>query len=304
MATAKQTKANRLNAPKSADPFPYAGLLHKRVMRLLATALLRACCAYCQCTLFNQTTCATVYSGTPNPSLGTFLADVEASFQAINTAVASMPQPKIALTAQLLPASGSWLSTGVPAFGPAINGYMDLLKNGAGVAIQDVNLWPSVLSSASQYSPGAGNITVASDCAGGVTIGTGASVPAGTSHSTRCMALTYYDSMFSHAAANGITLRVGFFPAGDTITTCGLTPAPGTITESQYEQCLIPFIKAAMSRWTTAITAAQVFEEPLAAMAAVQVFSVADVATFIQHSSAAIKAIVPGNVCRRRSHRR
>lgn len=264
----------------------------KIVVRLLALALV-PCCAYCQCTLLNQSTCAGVYSGSANPSLGTFLADVEASFQAIDAATASMPQPKIALTAQIIPASGGWLSSSVQTFGPAIDGYMDLLKTKAGVTIQDVNMWPSVLSSASQYSPGAGDITIASDCAGGVTIGTGVSLPTGTGHNTRCMALTYYDSMFSHAAASGITLRLGFFPYGDTIAACGLSPVPGTFTESQYEHCLIPLIKAAMSRWTTAITAVQVFEEPLDGMATVQVFSIADVGTFIRNSSGAVKAIVP-----------
>ena len=266
--------------------------IYMHVMRLLAMALLVSCCAYCQCTLWNQATCASVYSGSPNPSLSTFLADVEASFQAIDAATASMPQPKIALTAQILPAG--WLNSSVQTFGPAINGYMDLLKTKAGVTTQDVNMWPSVLSSASQYSPGSGDITITSDCAGGATIGKGASVPAGTGPATRCKALTYYDSMFSHAAANGITMRVGFYPPTETITACGLSPAPGTFTESQYEHCLIPLIKAAMSRWTTAITAVQVFEEPLGGMASVQVFSIADVGTFLQNSSAAVKAIAPG----------
>src|ERR1019366_2422909 len=266
--------------------------IYMHVMRLLAMALLVSCCAYCQCTLWNQATCASVYSGSPNPSLSTFLADVEASFQAIDAATASMPQPKIGLTAQILPAG--WLNSSVQTFGPAINGYMDLLKTKAGVTTQDVNMWPSVLSSASQYSPGSGDITITSDCAGGATIGKGASVPAGTGPATRCKALTYYDSMFSHAAANGITMRVGFYPPTETITACGLSPAPGTFTESQYEHCLIPLIKAAMSRWTTAITAVQVFEEPLDGMATVQVFSIADVGAFIRNSSAAVKAIVPG----------
>ena len=87
---------------------------------------------------------------------------------------------------------------------------------------------------------------------------------------------------------------MGFFPNGDTISACGLAPAPGTFTESQYEHCLIPLIKTAMRRWTTAISAVQVFEEPLAGMAAVQVFSISDVGTFIRNSSAAVKAIVPG----------
>jgi hypothetical protein len=49
-----------------------------------------------------------------------------------------------------------------------------------------------------------------------------------------------------------------------------------------------------MSRWTTAITAVQVLEEPLGVMASIQIFSIADIGTFIQHSSAAVKAIVPG----------
>jgi hypothetical protein len=264
------------------------------LIRLLAMALLPSGCAYCQCTLWNQSTCSSVYSGTANPSLSTFLADVESSFQAIDAGTAAMPQPKIILTAQILPASGAWLSTSVQSFGPSINGYMDLLKTNAGVTTQDVNIWPSVLSSASQYSPGSGNITIASDCAGGVTIGTGVSAPTGTSPAARCMALTYYDSMFSHAAASGITMRVGFFPSGDTIAACGLSPVPGTFTESQYEHCMIPLIKAAMSRWTTAVAAVQVFEEPLAGMASIQVFSVADVATFIHNSSAAAKTIAPG----------
>jgi hypothetical protein len=97
------------------------------VVRHLAMALLVSCCAYCQCTLCNQSTCfMRVYSGSPNPSLSTFLADVEAPFEAINAATASMPRPKIALTAEILLASDSWLSSSVQTFGPAINGYMDL----------------------------------------------------------------------------------------------------------------------------------------------------------------------------------
>jgi hypothetical protein len=271
-----------------------SGVLFRQSRTLIWLVLLASSCAYGQCTLWNQSTCSSLYSFNANPSLATFLADVEASFQAIDAAVAAMPQPKIVVTAQILPASGAWISTAPQMFGPAINGYMDLLKTSAGVTTQDVNLWPSVLSSAAQYAPAAGDIAIPSDCGGSVTIGTGVSAPPGTSPNARCMALTYYDSMFGHAAANGITMRVGFFPNGDTIAACGLSPAPATFTESQYEHCMIPLIKAAMSRWTTAITAVQVFEEPVAGMSSVQVFSVADVGTFIRNSSAAVKAIVPG----------
>jgi hypothetical protein len=89
-------------------------------------------------------------------------------------------------------------------------------------------------------------------------------------------------------------MRLGFVPVGDTITACGLTPVPGTFTEAQFEHCLIPLIKAAMNRWGTAITAVQVLEEPLGVMATIQIFSIADIGTFIQHSSAAVKSIVPG----------
>src|ERR1039458_4330897 len=84
MATEKQIEANRLNAQKSTGPKtgyplgPRKANLH--VVRLLAMALLVSCCAYCQCTLLNQSTCASVYSGSANPSLTTFLADVEGQY--------------------------------------------------------------------------------------------------------------------------------------------------------------------------------------------------------------------------------
>ena len=141
---------------------------HVQLAGLLAAALLASSAGYAQCTMVDQSTCASIYSNSTNPALAVFLANVQSSFQAINAATAVRPQPRITVTAQILPASGAWFSSSVQAFGPAINGYMDLLKNSAGVTTQDVNLWPSVLSAASQYSPGAGDITIASDCAGGV----------------------------------------------------------------------------------------------------------------------------------------
>jgi hypothetical protein len=112
-----------------------SGVLFRQSRTLIWLVLLASSCAYGQCTLWNQSTCSSLYSFNANPSLATFLADVEASFQAIDAAVSAMPQPKIVVTAQILPASGAWISTAPQMFGPAINGYMDLLKTSAGVFV-------------------------------------------------------------------------------------------------------------------------------------------------------------------------
>jgi len=52
-----------------------------------------------------------------------------------------MPQPNILLTAQVVPAAGSWLSAAGQIFGGAIQQYMGMLRNDAGVSTQDVNIW-------------------------------------------------------------------------------------------------------------------------------------------------------------------
>src|ERR1017187_129195 len=130
--------------------------------RLLLLITLGSSIACAQCTLLNQTTCASVYAGSPNPTLATYLANVESSFQAINAATAGMSQPKMLLTAQN-DACG-YLAGSVQVYGGHMNGYAGLLQSSAGVNVQDCNMWLAALASANEYTHGTINVT--SDCNG------------------------------------------------------------------------------------------------------------------------------------------
>ena len=252
-----------------------------------------------QCGMRDQTTCGTAYPGaaTSTPTLANFLGPTQASFDWTWASIASLPQPATTLTAQIMPCSVGWMPGGPASFGPYITTYMAGLKL-AGVTVQECNLWPAALSSAAEYSGG-----IASDCAGGALLADGAvTVPSGTGPNSRCRALAYYDGMFLYAAAHGIQMRVGWFMGVNPATGVGLCPdgsggylVPGSMTEAQYEGCVLPLVRAGHQRWGAAITAAQPLEEPgtLGGMGYVQVFSVADVGTFLTHASAAIKAISP-----------
>ena len=242
------------------------------MQKLFILAVLSAASSLAQCTLFDQTGCAQVYTAPANPSLSTYLHDSEAAFQYTNAAIAKMPQPKILLTAQIVPAGVGWLSSAGQIFGAAIQKYMGMLQNDAGVSTQDVNIWgtpfacdPSYSGYARAFTP---SIVVPCDCGGGSALAKGAALPAGSG--PHCTALFHYDGMFSYAAANGITMRTGWYPGGDEITSCGLTPAPaGVFTEAQCEECMIPFMQAGMNRYGSAITAVQVLEEPTGGMLSV-----------------------------------
>ena len=177
---------------------------------------------------------------------------------------------------------------------------MGMLQNGAGVSTQDVNIWatpfvcdPSYNGYASGFTP---SIVVPCDCGGGGTLAKGAALPAGSG--PHCTALSYYDGMFKYAAANGITIRTGWYPGADELKSCGLTPASagGVFTEAQFEECMIPFMQAGMSRYGSAITAVQVLEEPTAGMLLIQPFDVADTSKFIQDAATAVKTISHGTL--------
>ena len=240
----------------------------------------------------NQAGCGSVYTlpGTPNPSLATFLSEENSSYQAIYASIAGMPQPKILMSGQINPASGSYLPTAVTSFGSAIPAYMAMMATYAGVTTQDAFLHSASLAASTQYSPGSGDIVVATDCAGGIHLALNQPVPSGSG--PLCNILGYYDQMFQYAASHGITMRSGF-PGVDSaqVTACGLTA--GSITESQFEHCFLPLTKAEFSRWGAAITRYQVVIEPVGALASVEPFSVSDIALIIQHFSTAIKAISP-----------
>jgi hypothetical protein len=245
----------------------------------------------------NQTGCGGVYTlaGTPNPSLGTFLSDEWASFQAINAALAGLPQPKIpVLTGQILPANGSFLlgngDASVAAYGPYITAYMAQMK-AMGIATQDWFGQTTAMAAAVQCNSSNYNCSVPTDCGGGGYLALNAPLPSGSG--PYCTALHDYDLMFQYAAANGITIRGGFPQDAPQVTACGLTPNPGVITEAQFEACILPLTKAEFARWGAAIARYQVVIEPVAGMSGIQQFSVSDTALIIKNFSTAIKAISP-----------
>ena len=266
--------------------------------KLFILAFLSASPSAAQCTLFDQTGCSLIYTEPANPSLATYLSEVETAFQYTSASIAKMPQPKILLTAQIIPATASWFSTSVPVFGAAIQKYMGMLQNDAGVSTQDVNIWgtpfacdPSYGGYATGFTP---SIVVPCDCGGGGNLAKGAALPVGSG--PHCTALSYYDGMFKYAATNGITIRTGWYPGGDEIKSCGLVPASagGVFTEGQFEERMIPLMQAGMTRYGSAITALQVIEEPTAGMLLIQPFNVADTAKFIQDAATAVTTIVHG----------
>jgi hypothetical protein len=263
---------------------------HPMLLRRYLAGLLFCGSAWAQCNMTNQTGCGSVYTlpGTPNPSLAAFLSEENSSYQAISASIAGLPQPKILMSGQVNPANGSYLSTAVPSFGPAITAYMGLMA-ASGVTTQDVFMQTTVLAASAQYAPGSGDYTVPTDCAGGIHLALNQTVPAGSG--PLCTMLGYYDVMFKYAANNGITIRGGFPQDTPQVTACGLTL--GSIAESQFEHCILPLTKAEFARWGSQIVRYQVVIEPVAGMSGIQLFSISDTALIIQHFSTAIKAISP-----------
>lgn len=267
------------------------------LLRRYLTGLLFCASAWAQCNLTNQTGCGSVYTlpGTPNPSLAAFLSDESASFQAINTAIAALPQPKPSiLTGQILPANGSVLlgngATSVAAYGPYITPYMAQMK-ALGLTTQDWFGQTTAMAASVQCNSSNYNCSVTTDCGGGGYLALNAPLPSGSG--PYCTALHYYDLMFQYAAAHGITIRGGFPQGTPQVAACGLTPYPGVITEAQFEACILPLTKAEFARWGSAITKYQVVIEPVAGMSGIQQFSVSDIALIIKDFSTAIKAISP-----------
>lgn len=80
------------------------------VARILSSGLF-AVASFGQCTLFNQSTCS---NAGENPSLASYLANTQSSFQAIDAVSAPLPQPKVTLAAQIVPASSGWIGVMPP----------------------------------------------------------------------------------------------------------------------------------------------------------------------------------------------
>jgi hypothetical protein len=292
MAAERQIEANRPNAEESTGPKARVPAPSRRhALRLLTMALPAACCAYCQCTLWNQSTCSSVYSG-GNPTLGQYLSNEWSSYNQVNAANAAKPQPKIPiLTGQIAPANGSYLTTigQVAALAPYITTYMAWMK-GIGITTQDWFGQTTAMAASVQCNPSNYNCPVPSDCVGGVYLALNQALPAGA-NGPLCTALYYYDKMFAYAAANGITIRGGFPEDTAQVTACGLTP--GSITKAQFIACIGPPTQAEFARYGSAITRYQAMIEPVAGAAGIEQFSVSDFGAIVVYISGVIRAISP-----------
>jgi hypothetical protein len=273
-------------------------------MRKVLLAVWAASTACAQCTLWNQANCAS-YNPATSPTLAAFLSNALTNFQAIDASVANAPQPKMTLTAQNWACSGAEIYQDVALYGPYCQTYAADLAAYAGVTTQDVNIWQYAMASSPEYQ--ALGISVpyelVTDCAGGGTLAKGGT-PGGTAAANpRCWALYYYDHLFSYMAANNIVLRAGDPQNTDELTGCGFSGFPlgagrSIMTEATYEDCLIPLHQAMIQRWGCqgsqvygCVTAFQVMEEPTGGMTRIIDFTPAEVATFIQDDSGALKAV-------------
>ena len=277
----------------------------------LALLILTALPALAQCSLWVQTGCATIcqpgtscYNLPSNEyQLADFMHEEWLSFQSIDASVASRPQPKIIVTGQNIPCLGPYLASSTVLLAPCVNGTFSAQMLAAGMTTQDT--FPDV--SAGFASPTCGTTRACSaptDCAGGIYLPfTNPATPAPVGSGSRCKELSAYDSMINGYAAAGITYRGGLPGAGTAVfVACGYAVPGGVsgnpvITEAQFEACVLPPVLALFDRYGAAISSWQTIIEPLGAVTFIQAkppFSVADVATYIQHSSVAIKAISPG----------
>jgi hypothetical protein len=273
-------------------------------MKKLILFLLFCGVAQPQCTLWNQTTCSAVLAGSYTPTLGSFLANTNASFKKIQAATAALPQPKITITGQNWPCEGGTLRSSVTTYGPHCEQFSGNILAAAGVTTQDYNIWQLAMASSYEYSlnPGVGAYNIVGDCPSGQTHPgylTYLETPLGNATANpHCWALHYYDITFANMISHGWVIRAGDPQLTDELQACGLGSTPwvrGTIaspviTLTQYEGCLLPLHRAEIARWP-AITAFQVQEEPTAGGSAVQVFSVADESSFIVADSTQLKAV-------------
>ena len=259
------------------------------------------------CTLWSQSGCATALQipGTFNPTLTFFLANSAASFARSGYLASLRPQPKPLLTLQNDALSGAWLNTNVSLFGAQGVNYASLMKSAAGVSVQDINVWISAFACAPAYVSYGGS-ALKCDAPGGAFafVPYGNPAPSGVNSSTpRALARYYYDQFIGFAAANGITVRFGWFPSGNVVSQVNPSPptqlslcnVTGTITEAELETCVVPPMQAMFALYGSAIDSLQVLEEPSAGMPSVNItLTVADTGLFIRHMSVAAKTIVPG----------
>jgi len=249
------------------------------------------------CTILAPTNCGItgVYAGPP--TLQSYVTGLSTALPAAEWNVARLPQPRILFSAQIIPASSTFIASdpfSCPYSGTCnfnnptvIDNFIDSLltapPNGAGLKSIDINLWVSPLFQSAQYT---------ANCAG---YGACYTVPSyyqvWYSHG-----LATYDAVFAHIASSwpGVKVRLSPMFSGDTMVTCGIAQGVGNFTELQLEQCAAPLWAAMVARWH--VDDMTVSHEPCGVFALVLgttpacVTSVTDMDTFIQHTAAAVRA--------------
>lgn len=249
------------------------------------------------CTILTPANCGTTGVFAGPPTLQAFVAGLSTALPTVRWNVAALPQPRIAYSAQIVPASQTFMTydphscpvSGTCLFNnpTVINNWIDSLvalpPKGAGLKSIDLNLWVSPLFQSSQYTA-----VCASD---GVCY-----TPTPSNQAWFTRGLSTYDAVFSHIASAWPNVKVRLAPmfSGDAMSTCGIAPGTGNFTELQLEQCAAPLWGAMVARWH--VDDMTVTHEPCGVFALVLgtmpncVGSVAEMDTFIVHTAAAVRA--------------
>jgi hypothetical protein len=249
------------------------------------------------CTILTPSNCGTTGALAGPPTLQTFVTGLSTSLPTALRNVAASPQPRILYSAQIIPASASFMTSdphSCPNSGTClfnnttvIDNFIDTLlaapPNGVGLKSIDMNLWVSPLFQSAQY---------AANCAAyGVCY-----TPPSFYNDWFTHGLATYDAVFAHIASSwpGVKVRLSPMFSGDTTITCGIAQGVGNFTELQLEQCAAPLWAAMAARWH--VDDLTVSHEPCGVFSVVLgtspscVTSVADMDTFIQHTAAAVRA--------------
>lgn len=203
------------------------------------------------CTLVNQTNCATTGTAAGPPTLKAFVTASAGMFPQILNFAAPLPQPKTILSAEVVNASDTFITSDprtCPASGSCVynnlavgEGYVDsLLKpypNGAGLKSLDLNVWLGPIMESTQY---------ASLCG---TTGT-CYTPTGSAVAWYSGSLTgFYDPLIAYIRTTypGTLIRFAPMYTPDVTTLTGITPHAPTLSE--VEQSLGPLEAAMVARW-------------------------------------------------------
>ncbi|HVN04142.1 MAG TPA: hypothetical protein VMT86_06975 [Bryobacteraceae bacterium] len=272
----------------------------KLIGRTILWALAYGVAAGQTCNVQNPTNCANTGLAAGPPTLQSFVAGAALSLPAARTAATAQSQPHMLLSAQVVPASQSYMTNDpktCPSSGTCLynnsavmQGYINSLANarpsGVGLTSVDVNMWMGPLFESTQYLAAGSN-----DCG---TYGQ-CYTPGATNAGWYTRSLGTYDTLFSYAhTAKHLRVRVAPTPTADVLSACGIATGYGNFTVAQMEACLIPLYAAAASRyWIDDFTVVHevcgVWELMLNT-APYCALSVADADTFVRTASAAIRA--------------